>query len=104
MTSASFSSSSIRSFGVLSRHVCQAFSAAATARSTSSSPARGTSAITSPVAGFSTSMVSPERASTNSPSTNIFCWVTATLIWPSTSYSGFDTRSLRVLATGLRHT
>ncbi len=70
----------MRSFGVLSRHVSQAFSAAATARSTSSSPAFGTSAITSPVAGLSTSIVSPDSASTNSPSTNIFCWVTETLI------------------------
>ena len=70
----------MRSFGVFSRHVSQAFSAAATARSTSSAPDRGTSAITSPVAGFRTSIVSPDSASTNSPSTNIFCWVTATLI------------------------
>ena len=70
----------MRSFGVLSRQVSHAFSAARTARSTSSSPPFGTSAITSPVAGFRTSIVSPERASTNAPSTNIFCWLTATLI------------------------
>ena len=85
ITSASFRRSSIRSFGVFSRHVSHALSAAATARSTSSSPARGTSAITSPVAGFSTSIVSPESASTNSPSTNIFCCATDTLMLASDS-------------------
>ena len=35
--------------------------------------------MTSPVAGFSTSIVSPDVESTNSPPMNCFCWVTATL-------------------------
>ena len=69
ITSASSSSSSIRSFGVFSSHSGSAFLAAATARSTSSSPPRGTSAIVSPVAGLRTSMVSPATESTHSPPT-----------------------------------
>ena len=40
---------------------------------------RGTSAITSPVAGLSTSIVSPLDDSTHSPPTNFLCWVTDTL-------------------------
>ena len=79
MTSASLRRSSIRSFGVFPCHSSQAFFAASTARSTSSAVPRGTSAITSPVAGFRTSIVSPEVESTNSPPMNCFCWVTATL-------------------------
>ena len=80
ITSASASRSSMRSFGVLSCHSTQAFFAAPTARSTSSAVPRGTSAITSPVAGLRTSIVSPEVDSTHSPPTNILCWVTDTLI------------------------
>ena len=79
IASASLSSSSIRSFGVLSSQSGSAFAAAPTARSTSSAPARGTSAITSPVAGFSTSIVSPESASTHSPPTKFLYWVAETL-------------------------
>ena len=41
---------------------------------------RGTSAIVSPVAGFSTSIVPPSTASTHSPPTKFFCWETVTLI------------------------
>ena len=47
----------MRSFGVFSSQSGSAFAAAPTARSTSPSPPRGTSAITSPVEGLSTSMV-----------------------------------------------
>src|SRR5919204_6726247 len=72
--SASFSSSSARSAGVESSHAGSAAFAAATARSTSSAPQRGTSAITSSVAGLMTSIVSPEAASTHSPPMNT-CWV-----------------------------
>src|SRR5579884_296321 len=70
ITSASLWSSSERSFGVLSSHSGSTFFAAATARSTSSAPQRGTSAITSPVAGAITSIVSPETLSANSPPMN----------------------------------
>jgi len=69
----------MRSLGVLSRHSDQAFLAASTARSTSSADPRGTSAITSPVAGFSTSIVSPLDDSTHSPPMNCLCCVTDTL-------------------------
>src|SRR6266550_3639913 len=67
ITSASECSSSERSFGVLSSHSGSTCFAAATARSTSSAPHRGTSAITSPVAGLTTSIVSPDALSTQSP-------------------------------------
>src|SRR5437899_747800 len=66
-TSASLWSSSERSFGVLSSHSGDACFAASTARSTSSAPQRGTSAITSPVAGLITSIVSPDALSDHSP-------------------------------------
>ncbi len=66
-TSASLCRSSERSFGVASIQVENAFEADSTARSTSSAPQLGTSAITSPVAGLITSIVLPEAASTNSP-------------------------------------
>ncbi len=79
MTSASLSRSSMRSFGVFDCHSSHALFAASTARSTSSAVPRGTSAITSPVAGFRTSIVSPDVESTNSPPMNCFCWVTETL-------------------------
>src|SRR5579864_5575990 len=69
-TSASLCSSSERSLGVVSSHAGRAFCAASTARSTSSAPQAGTSAMTSPVAGLITSIVSPEAASTNSPPMN----------------------------------
>ena len=69
----------MRSFGVLPCHSSHAFFAAVTACSTSSAVPRGTSAMTSPVAGLRTSMVSPDVESTNSPPMNCFCWVTDTL-------------------------
>ena len=69
----------MRSFGVFVRHSLHAFEAASTARPTSSAEPRGTSAITSPVEGFSTSMVSPLDDSTHSPPMKCLCWVTETL-------------------------
>ena len=69
----------MRSFGVFDRHSSHALLAASTARSTSSAVPRGTSAITSPVAGLSTSIVSPLDDSTNSPPMKCLCWVTETL-------------------------
>src|SRR5580765_7010585 len=66
-TSASLSRTSARSAGVDSSHSGSAPFAAATARPTSSASQRGTSAIVSSVAGFSTSIVSPATASTHSP-------------------------------------
>ena len=72
ITSASLCRSSERSFGVFVEPRRAAPScAASTARSTSSAPQRGTSAIVSPVAGLITSIVSPEAASTHSPPTKI---------------------------------
>ena len=79
ITSASFSKSSIRSFGVLSSQSGSAFIAAWTARSTSSAVDFGTSAIVSPVDGFSTSIVSPEEESAHSPPTKFLYLVTDTL-------------------------
>ncbi len=73
----------MRSLGVLSRHSANAFFAASTARSTSSAVPRGTSAITSPVDGFSTSIVSPLAESTHLPPTKFLCRVTATAICAS---------------------
>src|SRR6266496_332565 len=67
ITSASAWRSSERSFGVLSSHSGSTPFAASTARSTSSAPHRGTSAIVSPVAGLITSIVSPDALSTHSP-------------------------------------
>src|SRR3954452_19817600 len=80
IASASLSSASARSPGVVSSHSGSAFFAASTARSTSASLPRGTSAITSPVAGFRTSIVPPSTASTHSPPTKFLCWETVTLI------------------------
>jgi hypothetical protein len=80
ITFASASSSSMRSLGVFSCHSDQAFFAASTARSTSASVPFGTSAMTSPVAGLSTSIVSPPVASTHSPPTKFFCCITVTAI------------------------
>ena len=78
MTSASACRSSDRSLGAFSSHSGAAFFAASTARSTSSAPQRGTSAIVSPVAGAITPIVSPEAASTSSPPTRIrYCVVVA---------------------------
>src|SRR5919204_4078062 len=77
---ASLSSASARSPGVVSNHSGSAFFAACTARSTSSAVARGTSAIVSPVAGFSTSIVSPLAESTHSPPTRFLCCSTVTLM------------------------
>ena len=48
-------------------------SAASTARSTSACVPLGTSAMISPVAGFSTSIVPPSTASTHSPPTKFLC-------------------------------
>ena len=71
-TSASFSSSSMRSFGVFSSQSGSARFAASTARSTSASVERWTSAITSPVEGFRTSIVPPSD-STQSPPMKFLC-------------------------------
>ncbi len=57
-----------RSFAVFARQAGWAASAASIARRVSAAPQRGSSASSSPVAGFSTSNVSPESASTQSPS------------------------------------
>ena len=70
--SASFSIALARSAGVVAAHPGKAAFAAATARFTSSSDESGMSAITSPLAGFVTSSVSPLAASTDSPSMK-FC-------------------------------
>src|SRR5688500_17147088 len=78
-TSASLSRSSIRSLGVFSRHSAKALRAASTARSTSSALDLGTSAIASPVDGLSTSIVSPDAASTHSPPTKFLYLVIDTL-------------------------
>ena len=67
ITSASLSSISPRSRGVESSHSGRASFAAWTARSASSAVLAGTSAIVSPVAGLSTSIVSPPAESTHSP-------------------------------------
>src|SRR3954454_6538170 len=80
IASASFNSASPRSPGVVSSHSGSAFLAASTARSTSAWVPLGTSAITSPVAGFKTSIVAPSTASTHSPPTKFLCWETVTLI------------------------
>src|SRR5437588_4351439 len=72
IASASLSSMWARSPGVVSSHSGRALFAACTARSTSSADARGTSAIVSPVAGFSTSIVPPPAASTHSPPIRFF--------------------------------
>src|SRR5689334_4832145 len=66
-TSASLCRSSERSFGVLSSQSGSAAFAAAIARSTSSDEQFGTSAITSPVAGAITSIVSPDALSAHPP-------------------------------------
>src|SRR5581483_4814872 len=82
-TSASLWRSSDRSFGVASSHAGSALAAASTARSTSSAPHRGTSAIVSPVAGLITSIVSPEAASTHSPPMKHLYVSVVVLIGPS---------------------
>src|SRR5712692_370156 len=92
-TSASFSRSSARSAGVESSHAGSAAFAAATARSTSAASQRGTSAMTSSVAGFRTSIVSPEAASAHAPPTKIWCRVPVVLIsCPPSSLSAQDAR------------
>src|SRR5690242_12735223 len=70
MTSASLCRSSERSFGVFSSQSGSAAFAASTARSTSSAEQFGTSAITSPVAGAITSIVSPDALSAHPPPIN----------------------------------
>ncbi len=72
ITSASPSSASARSPGVVSRHSAQPFFAASTARSTSACEPWGTSPIVSPVAGLMISAVSPSTASTHSPPTKFW--------------------------------
>jgi hypothetical protein len=94
--SAIFSSSRLRSWGVVSFHVANACSAASTARSTSSLDDPGTLAMTSPLAGFSTSMVSPDAASTKSPPMN--CWYVFTR--SSVSVTGGDLLEGRCCARG----
>ena len=69
----------MRSFGVLPCHSPTPSSPRSPpARRPRQSP-RGTSAMTSPVAGLRTSMVSPDVESTKSPPMKCFCWVTDTL-------------------------
>jgi hypothetical protein len=80
MTLARASKSSIRSFGVFVCHSSHALRAASTARSTSASEPFGTSAMTSPVAGLSTSIVWPSSASTHSPPMRFLCFATVTAI------------------------
>ena len=76
MMSAILSSARLRVWGVVRPHVSKAVSAASTARSTSAGPEAGTCATTSPSAGFSTSSVSPDAASTHWPPMN--CWYVLT--------------------------
>ena len=76
MMSAILSSARLRVWGVVSDQVSKAFAAASTARSTSAAADAGTVATTSPVAGFSTSSVSPDAASTHWPPMN--CWYALT--------------------------
>src|ERR1700756_4049131 len=57
----------MRSSGGVRRHAGKAAAAASTARFTSSAPASGTRASTSPVAGFGTSSHSLAAESTHSP-------------------------------------
>ena len=72
MAAASFSIKACRSPGVVSNQTSSnAFWAAFTARSTSSSDPRGISAMTSPVAGLTTGSRSSAVLSTHSPPTNI---------------------------------
>src|SRR5436190_10385316 len=97
IASASLSSASARSPGVVSSHSGSAFLAASTARSTSACVPLGTSAIVSPVAGFRTSIVPPSTASTHSPPTKFFCWETVTLI---ANLPGRSLRSLPSASTG----
>src|SRR6266542_1144886 len=85
MASASFSSASARSAGVVSSHSGRADFAASTALSTSVWEPRGTSAIVSPVEGFSTSIVAPSTASTHSPPMKFLRCETVTLISTSRS-------------------
>src|SRR5215471_4653218 len=85
-TPASACRSSERSFGVFSSQSGNAVWAASTARSTSSAPQRGTSAIVSPVAGAITSIVSPEAASANSPPIRILYSVAVVLMAPPCSH------------------
>ena len=68
--SATLSSSSDRSCGVVFFQVSNAVAAAATARSTSSVELAGTLAMTWSLAGLMTSAVRPSAASTNSPPMN----------------------------------
>src|SRR5262249_6319319 len=93
-TRASASRSSERSPGVVSSHPGKAAFAASTAASTSSAEHRGTTPSTSSVAGFSTSMVSPEAACTQLPPTRI-PWAAAI---PATL--AHDHRSLHVIVDG----
>src|SRR4051812_6860415 len=86
ITSASLRSADMRSPGVVSNQVSSnAFLAAATARSTSSSPPLGTSAIVSPVEGLITCSVSPLAASTHSPPMYICLVFTAVAMGPPPS-------------------
>ncbi len=82
--SAILSSARLRVWGVVSDQLSNASAAASTARLTSSRPDAGTVATTSPEAGFSTSSVAPETASTHWPPMN--CW--------------YDLTGLRVSVTG----
>src|SRR5881392_2929430 len=89
IASASLSSASARSPGVVSSHSGSAFFAASTARSTSASVPLGTSAIVSPVAGFRTSIVPPSTESTHSPPTR-FLWLDTVVLTATSSRSPKD--------------
>src|SRR5919202_3323904 len=80
--SASFSAASCRPAGVFPSHSGSAFFAASTARPTSCSVERGTSAIVSPVAGLRTSIVPPSSGSTHSPPTK-FLWCDTVMLMVS---------------------
>ncbi len=73
MASASASSFSLRSRGVVCPQVVNASAAAATAASTSPASLDGTSVITSPVAGSSTSSVAPVPAGFQAPPMKFSC-------------------------------
>src|SRR5215211_5915283 len=93
--SASFSSSSWRCPGVVTDQPSKALRAACAARLTSSSVESGECAITSPLAGLTTSSVFPSAGATNSPpimfcssNTSVFCF-SAVAVSITPPWSGF---------------
>src|SRR6185437_8921141 len=99
-TSASFRRSSARSAGVDSSHSGSALAAASTAASTSAAVQDGTSAIVSPVAGLSTSIVPPSAASVHLPPTKILLLVTVAMPQTSSS-SSLGTKDSRLAGEAL---